>query len=120
MLYQIKCRKCGAEEEWFCSVSQYEERLKEPCKECGGELFQNMENVSGSFLLKGSGWTRHGSVGRTTRKLGTQEALDDALFENDNLTYMADKKIGDFGKKDDQIKRAIDDALKNGMPTDFA
>ena len=91
-IYRIACtiKDCDYDDEWLCSYDKYKKRLKKGCEKCGGKLEQHHDTMN--FILKGTGWTRSGmGVGSAKYKAGSQEALDDALRENDYLTEKSEK-----------------------------
>ena len=115
--YNIICKNCNHKADLFVqTISKYEELIKGPCPSCGKNgLTQDMSEAPAKFILKGLGWVGRKLCGHSDKtRRGSQEALDDALRENDNLQYMADKKKGAWGKRDDDIKRAEDRAASDG------
>ncbi len=114
MLFDIACKECEYAEEVSIPLAEYEE-LKESgvCPECEAvkTLYQDYSNrKSLTYVLKGTGWT--GRYTSHSHRTGTQDALDGALEENDQLQYAAthekkfleqDKKLKDHEEKMDKL-----------------
>ena len=115
--YSIECKKCGHKFDVFTqTISKYEKIIKEGCPKCKGQLSQDMSESSANFVLKGLGWASKSrtQINEKNGKVASQEAHDQALRENDDLNYMAEKKLGAWGKRDEELKRAKDQAAKDG------
>jgi predicted nucleic acid-binding Zn ribbon protein len=119
MRYKVKCIECGTEDEWMVTLEEYEKRKTEYiCNICKsiGSYKQDFTNINVPFVLKGTGWGKSFVTGQNTKQKKVYNELDSELKKNDELHYMADHGVGDFGKRKDTVKKMEDLSASDKIP----